>query len=141
MAFGATGTQGIVTFDAWRLNLAEAVAKAGGIVDVQGDPGSVFLYRAEPYEVAEKLGVDMTPFEGWRRVPVIFSVSFRDPGGYFLASTVNMRHDDVLFVANAQSVEVTKFLNYLNVIMATGSNGINLTNDALTLRSNIRNLN
>lgn len=139
LAFGATGTQGIVTFDTWRLNLAEAVAKAGGVLDVQGDPGSIFLYRAEPYEVAEKLGVDMTPFQGWRRVPVIFSVSFRDPGGYFLASTVNMRHDDVLFVANAQSVEVTKFLNYLNVIMATGTNGINMVNDAYILRGTVRN--
>jgi polysaccharide export outer membrane protein len=146
LAFGATGAatsaagaQGLITFDAWRLNLAEAVGKAGGIVDVQGDPGSVFLYRAEPREVAERLGIDMTPFEGWRSIPVIFSVSFRDPGGYFLATNVNMRHDDVIFVANAQSVEVTKFLQYLNVIMATGKNGIDTTIDAYTLRSVVRN--
>lgn len=140
MAFGATGTQGLVTFDAWRVSLAEAVAKAGGIVDVQGEPGSVFLYRPEPREVAERLGVDLTPFEGWKVIPVIFSVSFRDPGGYFLAANMNMRHDDVLFVANAKSVEVTKFLQYLNVGMGTVSNGVNLGTDGIILRNNIRNL-
>ena len=45
IAFGATGQQGEFNFDAWRINLAEGVAKAGGLVDVQADPGSVFLYR------------------------------------------------------------------------------------------------
>lgn len=134
MAFGATGQQGLVPFDNWRLSLAEAVAKAGGVIDVQGDPGSVFLYRPEPYIVAEKLGVDMTPFKGWQVVPVIFEVNFRDPGGYFLAANVNMRHDDVIFVANSQSVEVTKFLQYLNVMMATGTNGILMTQDMYNLR-------
>ena len=137
MAFGATGQQGTVGFDAWRVNLAEAVGKAGGVLDLQGDPGSVFLYRPEPREVAERLGVDMTPFEGWAVIPVIFTTSFRDPGGYFLASNVNMRHDDVLFVANAQAVEVTKFLQYLNVMMATTSNGVNLVIDAYAMRQAI----
>jgi polysaccharide export outer membrane protein len=140
MAFGATGTQGTLPFDAWRLNLAEAVGKAGGILDVQGEPGSVFLYRPEPREVAERLGIDLTPFEGWPIIPIVFSTSFRDPGGYFLAGKVNMRHDDIIFVANAQSVEVTKFMQYINVIMATSSNAVNLGIDAIALRNAIRNL-
>ena len=29
-------------------------ALAGGLIDVQADPGSVFLYRREPRELAEK---------------------------------------------------------------------------------------
>jgi polysaccharide export outer membrane protein len=139
IAFGATGTQGLITFDNWRLSLAEAVAKAGGVLDVQADPGSVFVYRPEPREVAEKLGVDLTPYENWPLIPIIFSVSFRDPGGYFLATSMNMRHDDVLFVANAQSVEVTKFLQYLNVIMSTTTNGVNMVDDAFLMRQTIHN--
>lgn len=135
LAFGATGTQATIVFDAWRLNLAEAVGKAGGVVDVQGDPGSVFLYRPETRDVAERLGVDVSRFEGSSIIPVIFSVSFRDPGGYFLATNVNMRHDDIIFVANAQSVEVTKFAQYLNVILATGNNALTLGVNAETIRS------
>src|SRR5229473_253628 len=51
MAFGAEGQQGEFPFDAWRINLGEALGKAGGLVDVQADPASVYLYRAEPREV------------------------------------------------------------------------------------------
>ncbi len=126
LALGATGTQGLVTFDAWKLNLAEAVAKAGGMVDLQAEPGATFLYRPEPREVAAKLGVDLTPYPGWQLIPVIFDCNFRDPGGYFLATQMNVRHDDVLYVSNAASVEITKVANLMNVIMATTSNGVAL---------------
>jgi polysaccharide export outer membrane protein len=138
IAFGASGQQGEFNFDAWRINLAEAVAKAGGLVDVQADPGSVFLYRREPREVAARLGVDVSKFDT-ELIPVIFSVSFRDPGGYFLATKVQIRNQDVIFVANAAAVEVTKFLEFLNIIMQTGANGVNLTSDVYILRGNTKN--
>ncbi|MGH6847263.1 MAG: polysaccharide biosynthesis/export family protein, partial [Methylocella sp.] len=102
MAFGAisgspiSAAQGEFNFDAWRINLAEAVAKAGGLADAQANPGAVFLYRQEPREVAQLLGADMARFDG-PLVPVIFNVSFRDPGGYFLATRFQMRNDDIIF--------------------------------------------
>ena len=137
LAFGAAGQQGEFNFDAWRINLAEAVGKAGGLVDVQADPASVYLYRPEPREVAELLGVDVSRFTG-ELVPVIFSINFRDPGGYFLATNVQMRNQDVLFVANSPSVDVTKFLNYLNVMMVTVNNGVALGTNEIILRNSIK---
>jgi polysaccharide biosynthesis/export protein len=83
--------------------------------DIQADPGAVFLYRQEPREVAQLLGADMARFNG-PLVPVIFSISFRDPGGYFLATRLQMRNDDVIFVANAQSVDTSKFLTFVNLV-------------------------
>jgi len=119
MAFSTGGTQqGEFNFDAWRINLAEAVAKAGGLGDVQADPGAVFLYRLEPREVAQLLGADISRFGG-PLVPVIFSVSFRDPGGYFLATRLQMRNSDIIFVANAQSVDTAKFLSFVNLVTTT----------------------
>jgi len=135
IAFGASGQQGEINFDAWRINLAEAVAKAGGLLDLQADPGSIFLYRREPREVAARLGVDVSKFDT-ELIPVILSVSFRDPGGYFLATKVQMRNQDIIFVANAAAVEVTKFLQFLNIIMQTGANGVNLGSDVYILRGN-----
>ncbi len=123
VVFGAVGgstfvaRQGQFTFDAWRINLTEAVAKAGGLTDFQANPGAVFLYRQEPREVAQLLGADMSRFGG-PLVPVIFSVSFRDPGGYFLATRLQMRNGDVIFAANAESVDVTKFLAFVTQFMA-----------------------
>lgn len=121
IAFGATGaadvlgSQGEFNFDAWRLNLAEAVAKVGGLQDVRADPGAVFLYRREPREVAKLLGADVSRFPG-ELVPVIFNVSFRDPGGYFLATRLQMRNQDIIFVANAASVDATKFFTFVTTV-------------------------
>lgn len=121
IAFGASGQQGQYTFDDWRLNLSQAVAKSGGLIDSQADPGSVFLYRLEPPEVAQQLGVDLQRFPDGRPIPVILSVNFRDPSGYFLSTKVQMHNEDVIFVANAQSVEVTKFLNLMNLALGTAN--------------------
>jgi polysaccharide export outer membrane protein len=140
LAFGASGQQGEFNFDAWRINLAEAVGKAGGLVDVQADPASVYVYRQEPREVVALLGVDVAKYTG-ELIPVIFSINFRDPGGYFLATNFQMRNQDVLFAANSPSVDVTKFLNYLNVMMATANNGIVLGTNGIVLYNSIRALN
>jgi polysaccharide export outer membrane protein len=128
IVFGASGvsttlgSQGEFNFDAWRINLAEAVAKAGGLQDGAADPGSVFLYRREPRDVAKLLGADVTRFTG-DLVPVIFTVSFRDPGGYFLATRFQMRNQDVVFVANSASVEASKFFNFVTTV-TTAANGV-----------------
>ena len=121
IAFGASGLQGEIPFGAWRINLASAVAKAGGLNDGQADAGSVFLYRREPRHVAELLGADVSRFEG-DIVPVIFTVDFHDPSGYFLATKVQMRNGDIIFVANAQGVEITKVADLMNNVMTTVSN-------------------
>jgi polysaccharide export outer membrane protein len=140
LAFGASGQQGEFNFDAWRINLAEAVGKAGGLVDVQADAASVFVYRPEPRELAELLGVDVKRFPG-ELVPVIFSINFRDPGGYFLATNLQMRNQDVLFIANSPSVDVTKYLAYLNTMIATGNNVILTGTNGIILYNSIRALN
>jgi polysaccharide biosynthesis/export protein len=99
------------------MTLAEAVAAAGGLLDLVADPGSVFLYRREPRALAEMLGVDCSKMDG-PTVPIVYSVSFSDPAGYFLATRVQMHNKDVIFAANAQSVEITKFTTFLNALLS-----------------------
>jgi polysaccharide biosynthesis/export protein len=131
LAFGASGQQGQFQFSAgsqssaWRMTLAEGVAAAGGLLDLQADPGSVFLFRREPRELAEKLGVDCSKMDG-PTVPIVYSVSFADPAGYFLATKVQLHNKDVIFAANAQSVEVQKFTTLVNAIVSV-PNGISAT--------------
>jgi polysaccharide export outer membrane protein len=127
LAFGASGQQGQFQFSsgsqasAFRMTLAEGVAAAGGLLDLQADPGSVFLFRREPRELAEKLGVDCSKMDG-PTVPVIYSVSFADPAGYFLATRVQLRNKDVILAANAQDIGVTKFANFLNTLISVPNN-------------------
>ena len=99
LAFGASGQQGQFAFGAWRLSLAEAMAKAGGLKDEQADPASVFVYRGEPRHIAEQLGVDCPPVAG-PIIPIIYHLNLRDPAGYFLATKFEMRNKDVVFASN-----------------------------------------
>ncbi|WP_083754859.1 polysaccharide biosynthesis/export family protein [Bradyrhizobium murdochi] len=118
VAFGAGGTQGQFKFDAWRLSLAEAIGKQGGLNDSQADPAAVYLYRGETRAVAKEIGIDVRPFQG-DIIPIIFHVNLRDPSGYFLAQSFQMRNKDVIYTSNSVSVETTKFLVFLRTIMAT----------------------
>jgi len=126
IAFGAVLNGGVnsgsaqFNFDAWRINLAEGVAKAGGLQDFRADPGAVFLYRREPREVAKLLGIDTSRFTG-DLIPIIFNVDFRDPSGYFLATRLQMRNQDIIYVANAAQVDVSKFLSFVSSVGAAST--------------------
>jgi polysaccharide export outer membrane protein len=96
------------------------LAKAGGLLDGRADPGAVFLYRREPREVAKLLGVDVTRFQG-DLIPIVFQVSFRDPSGYFLATRLQMRNQDIIFIANAAQIEVSKVLDFIGQATAAAS--------------------
>jgi polysaccharide export outer membrane protein len=117
------------------MTLAEAVAASGGLIDVQADPGSVFLFRREPRELAEMLGVDCSKMDG-PTVPIVYSVSFADPGGYFLATKVQMHNKDVIFAANAQAVGVEKFTTFLNAVLSVPANVANTANSFEVWRIN-----
>jgi polysaccharide export outer membrane protein len=136
VSFGAAGTQGQFRFDAWRLSLAEAVGKHGGLSDDRADPASVYLYRGETREVAEQLGVDCRRFEG-PIIPIVYLVNFRDPSGYFMAQSFEMRNKDVIYTSNAASVETTKFLSFLRTIMATANDPIIYATNGYALKAAI----
>lgn len=137
LAFGALGQQQQIPFSVWRLTLAEAIAKAGGLNESLADPASVFLYRGETREVAQQLGVDVRPFAS-PIVPIIYNINLRNPGGYFLATNFEMRNKDVIFVSNSVSVESTKFMQYLNTINGTINDPIYTALNAYSLRNAIQ---
>jgi polysaccharide export outer membrane protein len=140
VAFGAVsanvitgGVQGVVNFDAWRISLTEAIGKAGGLNDNLAEPSAVFLYRGEIREVAKQLGIDCSRFPG-PIIPVIYNLNLRNPEGFLLATQFQMRNKDVLYIANATSVEIAKALNYFRLVVAT-------VNDPLVAANNAYNLN
>ena len=135
--FSSSGRGGQIGFDAWRVSLAEAIAKAGGLTDIQADPASIFLYRGETREVAQALGIDCTPFSG-PIIPVIYNLNLRDPAGYFLATKFEIRNKDVLYVSNAISVDTTKFLNYLHTIISTAQDPVLAATNVYILRNTIQ---
>jgi polysaccharide biosynthesis/export protein len=129
--------QAQINFDAWRLSLAEALAKGGGMNDLQADPSSVFLYRGETRQLASKLGVDTARFVDGPIIPVIYEVNFRDPAAYFLASRVQMRNKDVIYIANSLAVESAKVFDYLTLMVNTVNAPILAATNAYVLKAAI----
>jgi polysaccharide export outer membrane protein len=83
------------------------------------------------------MGIDCAPFEG-PVIPVIYQVNLRDPAGYFLATTLEMRNKDVIYVSNSFSVESTKFMTYLGSINSAIQGPISTITSAYGLRNIIR---
>lgn len=130
------GLTGLFTFDGARLSLAEAVAKAGGLLDNRSDPRQVLLYRLEYRDVLAKSGVDLTPFPPQQRlIPTIYRANYRDPSVFFFADQFLVRNRDIIYVANADAIEVDKFLSYTRLITSTVAG---VATDVLVTRDSIR---
>jgi polysaccharide export outer membrane protein len=142
LAFGAVGATQLgltnqIPFDQWRLSLAEAVAKAGGLLDFRADPAAVFVYRGEPRKVAELLGADTSKHDG-PFIPIVYQVNFRDPAGYFLATQFQMQNKDVIYVSNSVTVETAKLMQWIRAVTATVNDPLVAANNIQILRDNIR---
>ena len=70
-------------------------------------------------------------------IPVIYQVNLRDPAGYFLTTSFEIRNKDVLYVSNAISVDVSKFLNYVRLIIGTAQDPVNYANGVVLLKNSI----
>ena len=136
VAFGASGTQGLFNFDAWRLSLAEALAKAGGLQDLQADPASVFVYRGETRELAARLGVNCDRFAG-PIIPIVYNINLRDPAGYFLTTRFQMRNKDVILASNNPTVDASKAMNFFRQTIATANDPINSALNIYALKAAI----
>lgn len=108
LAAGATGVNTEIPFNADAMNLAQAVAKAGGLLDFRADPQGVFLYRFESAEVLKRIKPNSPLIGLGRSVPVVYRVNLRDPMGMFVAQGLRMQRGDILYVSNAPLTEVQK---------------------------------
>jgi polysaccharide biosynthesis/export protein len=115
-AFGAAGRNAQINFDATKISLTEAVAKAGGLSDERADPQGVFLFRFEPRSVAVNLGPVPANLADDAPVPVVYRLDLTKAGTYFLAQNFDVRDHDILYIANARATELEKFLALVSLI-------------------------
>lgn len=134
LAFGASGLNGRIDFEDSNLTFAEAVAKAGGPLDLRAEPAAVFLYRVVDADTLERMGIPATVKSGGG-FPVIFRVNLRDPSGFFVAQKFPMQDKDIIYVSDAVTVDVIKFLAILNSI-TSGATGPIV--DAVTAKNGVR---
>lgn len=136
LAFGASGLNGRIDFEDSNLTLGEALGKAGGLLDNRADPAQVFLYREVDRDMLAKAGVDVSRLSG-DRVATVFHANMRDPAIFFAAQKFRMQDKDVIYVSNAGTTELAKFLSLVNGVSNTAAN---VPANAVTTRKSVRQL-
>ena len=122
-AFGSTGRNELVKFDAAGVTLEEAVAKAGGLQSEMANPEGVFLLRAEPAAIARQLDPAYPVPPGAASVNVVYRINLRDTATYFLARSFQVRNKDVIYVAAAPSAEFYKAMQLFATISQPAMSG------------------
>jgi polysaccharide export outer membrane protein len=125
---GATGTNAQVNFNAERITLVEALAKAGGLQDQRSDPAGVFLFRFEPPAVVTALNAPQLATGPDRSSPVVYRLDMSNANAYFLAQRFPVEDKDIIYVANARLNELQKFFTLLNTLTGPVITGIVVKN-------------
>lgn len=108
IAVGATGVNARREFGAKDYYLSDAMGVIGGVQDSRGDPAGVYVMRMEDAAfAATALGAEAAG----AATPVAYHFDLDQADTFFLTRRFRMRDRDIIYVANAPSVELTKLLD------------------------------
>ena len=112
-AFGAFKSVGEFPFEVGKLTLAQALGRAGGLLDDRADASNFYVFRNQPaYSQAAVSNSGKnpgTPFVAPK--PVIYRVNLKDVSNFSLMQQFKMADGDVLYASNAGLVDFAKFFN------------------------------
>lgn len=112
-ALGATGRNEEINFETTGMNLAQALARAGGVLDTRADASGVFLFRHE-----DRRGLPGGMLAAAEpRVPVIYRVNLRDPAAFLVMQAFPVSDKDVLYVSNAPLADLQKFMGVVSSLL------------------------
>jgi polysaccharide export outer membrane protein len=109
-ALGAFGKVATVPFETNQVSLAQAIGDAGGLLDERADPSGVFVFRYEPHDRAAKVCNGCAMADGAQFAPIVYRLDMSKATGYFFAQSFAMQDRDVVYVSNADKIQLQKFL-------------------------------
>jgi polysaccharide export outer membrane protein len=124
IVYGATGKNEEIPFDAEGINLAQALAKAGGLLDSRADPAGVFVFRYEPEEVARALRPDSPLVQHGYSTPIVYRLNLREANSLFVAQSFQVLNRDLLYVSNAPVNDFQKYAQILSLITGPAYTGL-----------------
>jgi polysaccharide biosynthesis/export protein len=97
-ALGATTGQARVPFNKRDISALEAIATAGGLDGRVADPTGVFVFRAEPADIANRV-LGRADLVGPQRMAYILDLT--KPDGMFSAREFIIRDEDTIYITDA----------------------------------------
>jgi polysaccharide export outer membrane protein len=119
LAYGATGQNAEIPFDADGITLAEALTKAGGLNDSRSDPQGVFIFRYEAEPIARAILPDSPLVRRGRLTPIVYRLNLTDPNGLFLQQQFRMANRDLVYVSNSSSSQIQKVFEIFAPALST----------------------
>jgi polysaccharide export outer membrane protein len=122
MALGAFKSAGEFEFEKGKLTLAQALGRAGGLLDDRA-ASNFYVFRSQQvYSVAAfaKAGKNPgLPFVTSK--PVIYHVNLRDVSNFALMQQFQMQDGDILYASNAGLVDVAKLITVFQKSVPTAA--------------------
>ncbi|MFB9948277.1 polysaccharide biosynthesis/export family protein [Rhizobium puerariae] len=108
---GATGQNAEVQFSSTRVTMANALARAGGLLDNRADAAGVFLLRYEPRAVASRVVPPGNPvLQRSDPVPVVYRFNLKSATTLLAMQDFDIQPRDIVYVSNASGIDLQKFL-------------------------------
>ena len=138
-AIGATGRSGNFALEFERTSLVEAIGAASGLNDDRAEPAGIFVFRQERAEVVCALKREKPCATPDRLRPIVYRLNLRQPDGIALAQRIPLRNRDVVYVANADSTELLKFMRLVTGVMGVASSAASTANSTSATVIRLRN--
>lgn len=112
---GASASVAQLPFSRSAINLAEAIATAGGVNANIGNPAAVFLFRYEDDGEGKS-----------KQIPKVYHLNMMKTGTYFLAQRFALRDKDIIYIGNAAANQPAKLFQlvsqlFVPVVTATAA--------------------
>ncbi|MEM7242059.1 MAG: polysaccharide biosynthesis/export family protein [Pseudomonadota bacterium] len=113
------------------VSVLDVLGTVGGLSDARADRQGVFVFRYESERFLQKIGYGQQAANARGRlgVPTVYRIDFSDVKAQFYAQSFRLLHNDNVYVANSDSVQLSKFLNILGIGIGSASRAVNLEND------------
>ncbi len=105
------------------MTLAQAVGRAGGLLDDRADSRNVYVFRTEEVplrSVGQTASKERAEILTQKR-PVIYRVNMRDASSIALMQMFQMQKGDVLYASNAPLVDAAKLLTVFQKSVPTAA--------------------
>jgi len=118
--FGSLARSAQITMEDEKVTLAAALGRTGGLDANTANAAAVLVFRFERPAVAAALGVTLPPTA--KGVPIIYHLNLKSPEGLFIANQFEIEPDDVIYVPQADLVEVRQFVDLVSSASAVAYN-------------------
>ncbi|QND50600.1 polysaccharide export protein (plasmid) [Phyllobacterium sp. 628] len=135
LVLGAAGRNAEIPFEASRISMADALAKAAGLNDNRADAKGVFVLRYEMASVARRfIPAGSSLNNSGEYIPVVYRFNMKNTSTLLAMQRFEMQPRDVIYIANASGAEWQKVMAVFSGISSPALSATSLAINAAAIK-------